>query len=470
MLKDIRRNPILLTDCYNLSHQDLKVSTDWEVSHFYNRSECMYLYGFNEIVRSILEIQITREMVNEAEQHAVSMNLTFPRDLWMRVVNECNGYAPLLVEALPEGTWCPRGTPFAQIKNTVEGFGELVTWWEGCFMMAYFPSACATEAFAMRRYLVERQEQFGYDASFLNKFHSFGYRGHTSLESAYWAGTAWNLALFGTDDFHTKQHTLAAQIGSIAALAHKVTQQFDKELDCFKRAIDKAKESKMFVVALVIDTYDAYRVINEYLVTLAGYANSKGVHIVLRPDSGDTWKQAVDIYRICSRLNIKNVSVIIGESMSFENAKKCDEYLLQNGVPLNFVFYGIGAGFYKHIERDTLGWAMKTAYSNGKPRMKFSMEPIKRSIPGEVKLIKKGKDMFVVPKESEPEFPNLFTVIYYHDNLDLSKLIIDVPHMIASKWIETQTRALKQDISQKAIYISSEISELIAQFETTYKG
>lgn len=157
MLKDIRKNPIMLTDCYNLSHENLKCNTDFEVSHMYNRAEGMIMYGLKEIALGILDIKITEEMVDEAAENAERLNLTFPRELWMRVVNECRGYMPIEIQCVPEGTWCPTGTPFAQIRNTVEGFGEMVTWFEGVFMMAYFPSSCATRAFEMRKYLEEKE-------------------------------------------------------------------------------------------------------------------------------------------------------------------------------------------------------------------------------------------------------------------------------------------------------------------------
>ena len=37
-IKHQRNNPLLLTDAYNLSHQGMKINTDWEVSHIYNRT------------------------------------------------------------------------------------------------------------------------------------------------------------------------------------------------------------------------------------------------------------------------------------------------------------------------------------------------------------------------------------------------------------------------------------------------
>jgi len=470
MLKDIRKNPILLTDSYNLSHQRLKVNTDWEVSHMYNRAKPMIFFGFLENINSFLSTKITHDMIDEAEEGARRQGLIFPRELWERVVDECNGYIPIRIQTVPEGTWCPTGTPFAQIRNTVEGFGEMVTWFEAMFMHSYFPSACATQAFRMRKYLEQKKRQYGYGDSFMLRLHSFGFRGHKSLEDAYWAGSAWNLFLHGTDDFHTTVHTpKEANIVSISALAHKVTQQFDDELEGFKHAIKATADVGEKIVALVIDTYDAYRVINEYLIPLAKYAEELGVHIVIRPDSGDTWDQVVAAYRIISRhyLPIKNVSAIIGENMDFENVKKADAYFEQHGVPLNFVSYGVGGGFYNYITRETQGWAMKTAFSNGKPRMKFSENPIKRSIPGIVGLYRNEYGDLVVGAEEEVELENnLYETIYWHH--DTFKAPVMVPYCDLH-WLEVRSRALSQNTEQSTIYLSQKIRDMIGDFQKLYR-
>lgn len=472
MLKDLRSNPILLTDAYNLSHQRLKVNTDWEISHMYNRAKPMILFGLLENINNLLSTKITADMVAEAALLAKKMGLIFPTDLWMRVVNECNGYIPIEIQTLPEGTWCPVGTPFAQIRNTVKGFGEMVTWFEAPLMHSFFASTAATQAFRMRKYLEQKKRQYGYDDSFMLRFHSFGFRGHKSLEDAYWAGTAWNLFLHGTDDFHTAQHTPLAKIGSIAALAHKVTQQFDDEYEGFKHAIKATADVGEKIVALVIDTYDAYRVINEYLYPLAQYAERLGVHIVVRPDSGDTWEQVVRAYRVVERGKLTNVSAIIGENMDFENAKKADAFFEQHNVPLNFVSYGIGGGFYNYITRDTVGWAMKTAYSNGKDRMKFSENPIKRSIPGAVGIVYNEYGDMVVDKEDnlqngKVDFDNMYNTVYYHN----SKL--DAPMIkkyTDSHWKSVQERALDADTEQSTVYLTEDIRNEIQQFQRIYRS
>jgi nicotinamide phosphoribosyltransferase len=149
------------------------------------------MYGLNEIVSNIFSIKITMDIVDEAEGYAKAMGLKFTRVIWERVVNECKGFLQLEIQCVPDGTWCPKGTPFAQVRNTVEGFGEMVTWLEAPLLQAAFATACATRAMEMRSYLDEKMAQYSFDSSFLWHFHSFGLRGHRSMEDAYWAGTAW---------------------------------------------------------------------------------------------------------------------------------------------------------------------------------------------------------------------------------------------------------------------------------------
>lgn len=472
MLPDIRGNPLCLTDGYNLSHSKLKINTDYEVSHIYNRKSGMILYGFHELVTDFLSsIKITKEHIAEAEEHAKQYGVAFPSDIFQRVVEECDGKIPLKVETLPEGTYCPAGTPFAQISNTVKGFGELVTWWEAIFLHAHFPATCATEALKMRRYLEDTMRAHAYPETFLLRFHSFGFRGHRSLEDAYWAGSAWALFLKGSDDFHITRHHPESHITSIPALAHKVVQQFDDEFSCFMHAIDMAVENGYPFISLVIDTYDTHNVISNWVLPLAQYAKKGNVHLVFRPDSGDVLKQTVDIHDVVKENSLDNVSVIVGEGMSLEAAKEADIFFLQNNVPLTFVNYGIGAGFYKKIERDTLGWAMKTAFSNGKPRMKFSEDALKRSTPGIIGIYRHSNDnMLTVECKDELDKANL------HNEMEVIYEYISETKQVSVKKPEPSDvvaeRALRNvSVQQQQLYIrnSSNIKNLIKDFKNIYK-
>ena len=447
ILEDI--NPILLTDVYNLCHQDFKINTDWEVSHIYNRNSPMILYGLNKTIEYVFDtMQVTYDHVREAELYASEMDVWFPSDLFYSIVDDFNGYMPVNIQAIPDGNWVPRGTPFCQIRNTVKGFGECVTWWEAMLMHAWFPSACATQAFYMRRYLDSKKLP-------ANRFHSFGFRGHRSLEDAYWAGTAWNLFLPGTDDFHTKKYTTNAAISSIPALAHKVVEQFDSELQCYLRAIDQTATHGKKYVSIVIDTFDTDNFIDKYAERIVGYAAAKGIKPVFRPDSGNTLEQTISIWCKCHEWN---PIFIIGNEMNFEKAKEYDKFLEAHNIPLQNMNYGIGGGFYNDLTRDTLGWAMKTAYSNGKNRMKFSAN--KQSIPGKVQVVKdRYGQICVYPEDMNIEgyLPMYMNVYYYNKDPSAHYCNMDT-------WSTIQSRALEyinMGELQNEIILSNQIKDEI---------
>lgn len=456
------RNPLVLTDVYNLGHQGMKIDTRWEVSHIYNRKAGQILFGFHDATTNFLKsIKISQEMIDEAEAVAEGFGVVFPSSLFRDVIDKCDGRVPLQIETLPDGTFCPAGTPFAQISNTVEGFGELVTWWEGIFLHSHFSTSCATEAWHMRRYLEHTRNKFHYPETFLKRFHSFSFRSHRSLEDAFQAGSAWALFLTGSDDFHIGLHRPDVGLSSIPALAHKVVSQFDDEDDSFKRAIDYAAESHSNIVALVIDTYDAYKVINHKIPMLSEYAAQRGVDIIARPDSGNTWKQVVDIYDVVKENDLQNVKAIIGEGMSLSEAKKADHFFQINNVPLDFVSYGIGSGFYKHLDRDTLGWACKTAFSNGGPRMKFSENPMKRSIPGRVGLIMKDGEMWVGNEAEVADSENLYRISYHHDSKQ--------ENMPSQTWRQIRSRGLSANFSQIFIKSTPTIKSMVRHFRQKYR-
>lgn len=471
-LDDLYKNSAVLTDDYNLGHWLMKCNVDWETSHIYNRNRSMILFGFWENVIHTLDTKITDKMIVDANRYAVEMDMPFPRKLFERAVDELNGRIPLCVQALREGTFVPKGTPFAQISNTVEGFGELVSWWEGMFVHSFFPSGCATMAFEMRRYLENNKYR-------LTKIHSFGFRGYQSLEAAYWGGMAWCLFLPGTDDFHLKQHLpTSIKISSINAMAHKVVQQFDSEVDSYKYAISaiadrKGKEWRM--LSMVIDTYDAWQFIEKYMPKVISFALDNKVHLVLRPDSGNTLEQGIAILKYKSSNRIERLSCIIGDDMDFERVKYFDTELLKAGLNPNDMTYGIGSGYYNHIDRNLLGFSMKTAFSNKKPRMKFSASG-KTSLPGQVRLAYDEKRrMKVYPynlskqNDDESTTPNLYETVYFFDPLGPGNTpVIKHPHY-EETWNRAQTVLHEIDnYTHEKIVVSDEILKIMKDIKQDY--
>lgn len=452
MLKEIYDNPILLTDFYNLNHFFLKKNLDYEVSHIYNRSRSMILYGFNERARQIFDVKIEVDMVMEAEDLSKKMGLkNFPTEMWMRISEKFKGHLPIRVQALPDGMWIPKGTPFAQIQNTEEGFGELVTWFEATLLHIAFASGCATRSFEIKKYLDLKNLP-------THRVHSFGFRGHNSTENAYYGGTAWNLFLTGTDDFHTAKHTIPEKISSIPATAHKTIQQFDNEYEAYTHSIEQTSSHGESMLSLVIDTYDPERFIKDYSVKLATLAKQKGVKLIFRPDSGDVFEQSVRLYHLMNQNDlVENTGIIIGEGITLDKIKKYDHLFELQKIPLGYVNFGMGAGFFKDIDRDWTGLAMKTCFSNGKPRMKFSATPIKRSIPDVVNIVREDGNLVV-----DYTRDGLYEDVYYFDERSSR------PKTWVQSWSEIQQIALKQTGHQQEIIYSPLVNQKIKEFEDEY--
>lgn len=438
-------NPILLTDAYNLSHHILKKNVDWEISHVYNRHRSMILNGFSEAVCKILNTKIEVDMVDEAEEYATKMGMPFPSDMWYELVNHLKGRIPLHVQALPDGSYVPKGTPFARITNTEEGFGELVSWYEPLYLHTAFDSGCATRAYEMLQYLKDNDLP-------LHRLHSFGFRGHNSYENAVKAGKAWRLCLPGTDDFHTQEHT-DGKGQSILATAHKTIQQFDEEMEAYCYSIDETNRAGFNIVAIVIDTYDPIRFIKYYSKRVAEYAKHKNVTVVFRPDSGDVKAQAFALYTLMHAHGLlKDTSCIIGEGMTLVKVKEYDKYFKDLGCDLNWFSYGIGAGYYKDIDRDYLGFAMKTSYSNGANRMKFSADRIKESLPGDINLFREA-NLIVAGYGHRSE--SLYVDIYNYDARSWK------PYSKIFKWEEIKDNLQNQitDTNQEEIIIDTDIRQ-----------
>ena len=140
-------NPLKLTDTYSGGHEEMKENVDEEIAYIYNRNKPMILFGFNRLINEVFGTPITRKDVDEAEKDMVNkVGVWFNRETFDRVVDEFNGYMPLSVKALPDGSYVPRGTPFAEVSNTVRGFGGLVTYWESRLLKAWWDCCAATEA------------------------------------------------------------------------------------------------------------------------------------------------------------------------------------------------------------------------------------------------------------------------------------------------------------------------------------
>jgi nicotinamide phosphoribosyltransferase len=138
----------------------------------------------------------------------------FPEQLWRRVVDENDGYLPLLVEAMPEGSVVYPGEPVLRVRATKPGFGPLVPWFESTLLQVWAPSERLTAARHFLKYyydLIRRIEPdtvSDEECMFFARLsiHDFGDRAAmTSMESELVAKVH-NYVFFGTDTFRAAYH------------------------------------------------------------------------------------------------------------------------------------------------------------------------------------------------------------------------------------------------------------------------
>ncbi len=91
-------------------------------------------YGMRYLINTYLNRQWTKEDVHKAELFYSTHNagfkaFPFPTDLMLKFVEENNGYFPIKVQALPEGTCAHIHVPVYQITAQHE-YSRLVTFFE----------------------------------------------------------------------------------------------------------------------------------------------------------------------------------------------------------------------------------------------------------------------------------------------------------------------------------------------------
>lgn len=205
------------------------------------------------------------------------------------------GYLPLEIKSLPEGSFVEMKTPTLTITNTLPEFFWLVNYLETLFSAELWPVAtAATIAFNYRcigEYWAgktcDNADHIGW------QFHDFSARGDMGMWANTLVGMGHLFSFTGTDSVAAlRRLQMQYEIdcldgGSVPATEHSVMCMGEKvsEMDTFYRLITETYPSG--IVSIVSDTWDYWKVINEYLVQLKGVIESRDGKVVIRPDSGD---------------------------------------------------------------------------------------------------------------------------------------------------------------------------------------
>ncbi|RUS22413.1 Quinolinate phosphoribosyl transferase [Endogone sp. FLAS-F59071] len=422
---------LLLTDSYKATHAFLYPDTEKMVAYGEFRAGYdgdktdtrLVFYGIRYIIENYVAKQWTVEDVELADKFFASHNAGFepfpyPKDLFLKFIEENDGYFPVKIEALPEGTACHVHTPVYQI--TAEGdYSGLVTFLETLLTMVWYPSTVATKSRRARDIIeaayAETVDDEGY-WSLESRLHDFGFRGCTTVEQSIVGGTAHLLNFTGTDTMSAAfyaQFTLnngKSVATSIPATEHSVMTSWRTEREAIKRMIDRFG---IGVFACVMDSYDYANALDKILPSIYAEKIDKGGFMVLRPDSGDQVETV-----------IRGAGVIQGDGIDMTSLRAILAAVKEAGYSAQCVAFGMGGGLLQKLNRDTMSFATKLSsivYKGGAKRQLMKTPKTdggKFSLPGEfaVRLNEQGIPIVHVKSstadESDPT--NLLRLIYDH--------------------------------------------------------
>lgn len=307
------------------------------------------------------------------------------------------GYLPIKIKAIPEGESVSIRTPMFVIYNTRPEFFWLTNYFETLLSMTvWLPCTSATIAKEYRRILDAYAQETSSNPSFVDwQGHDFSMRGMAGMEAAMMSAAGHLLSFTGSDtipavDFLEQYYQANSDeeivAGSIAATEHSVMSMGSNEgeFKTFHRLITETYPTGM--LSIVSDTWNLWKVLDDYLPTLKNSILQRDGKIVIRPDSGDP----ADI--ICGKANSTHpsermgvieslwntfgghvnskgfkeldphIGAIYGDSITLERAEEICRRLKKKGFASTNIVFGIGSYTYQYNTRDTFGFAMKATY------------------------------------------------------------------------------------------------------------
>uniref|UniRef100_A0A6B2L2A5 Nicotinamide phosphoribosyltransferase n=1 Tax=Arcella intermedia TaxID=1963864 RepID=A0A6B2L2A5_9EUKA len=442
-------------------------------------------YGIRYIIENYLSKPWTVQDVENAEKFysthgAGNTPYPYPRDLFLKFVKENNGWFPVKIQALPEGTVCNVRVPVYQITAKKE-YAKLVTFLETVLTHLWYPSTVATLSRRTKDIITD-----GYTATvdedmwwtLDGRLHDFGFRGCTSVEQSVIGGSAHLLNWAGSDTMSAAYYAQFYLNGgrpvcqSIPATEHSVMTAWETEAKAIKNMIQRfGGENKVF--ACVMDSYDYEKALNETLPIIYKETEGKWGLMVLRPDSGDPVESVLMALRAGEKVGgvavnkkgfkvLKGFAVIQGDGINYTSLRRIVDAVVKEGYSLCSVAFGMGAGLLQKLNRDTMSFATKLShieYADGKKRDIMKMPKTDRtkiSHPGILKVKKVNDVPTVFPSTEDDADPeNLLRVVWDNgpvkdlkwDDFDTLKARVNKEWSLVPKLADPVSKELKDKIA-----------------------
>jgi nicotinamide phosphoribosyltransferase len=434
-------NIILATDSYKMfQYLQYPRDTQYVYSYFESRGgewqESLF-FGLQYLLKEYLCGKVvSKDKIDEAEnfvqQHFGEHNGSkFNRRGWEYILNNFDGYLPLSIKAVPEGTVVPVRNVLMTVQNTVPECYWLTNYVETLLSQVWYPCTVATQSFQMRHLLAKYLRETADSLEGLDfMLHDFGFRGVSSFETSGIGDAAHLAAGFkGTDTisgilFAQKYYQEPMAAFSVPASEHSTITSWGREHeeDAYQNML---KQFPVGIVSVVSDSYnifDACR--NIWGSSLRDMVMQRDGMLVVRPDSGDPVQVLLngnenvfdilsDAFGYCVNEKgfkvLNKVRVLQGDGINFETLGNILFALKQKGYSAENIVFGSGGALLQKLNRDTLKFAYKCSQVvvGDEPRDVYK-DPItdqgKQSKRGKLALVcKDGKYSTVKAADTAPE-------------------------------------------------------------------
>ncbi|AMD17328.1 nicotinate phosphoribosyltransferase [Methanobrevibacter sp. YE315] len=457
----IENNICLLTDSYKVTHHYFyPKGTEKIYSYLESRVGAEFnktiFYGLQYIIKKYLEGPVlSQEKIDEADE-LISAHIgegIFNRKGWQYILDEHDGYLPIEIKAVAEGTPVGVGNVLMTVENTDKKSFWLVNYLESLLLQVWYPSTVATLSAEVRKLANFYLEVTGSAKDNLDfMLHDFGYRGATSTESSMLSGSAHLLSFSGTDtipaltipeNYYNDSNLYGF---SVQATEHSVMTSLgpEGEIDQILNVIDKAKNG---ILSMVIDSYN-YR----NFLTEAGSPDSRlnraindflaieGNKVVFRPDSGEPVSTTIDCLNILEKgfgsyLTDKgykvfdsNIGLLWGDGLNYQKIRDILFAMKSNGWAAQNIIFGMGGGLHTAVNRDTQRNAFKCSAQlrDGEwfDIFKNPLDSSKKSKTGRFKLVCENNSFRTVPIDSEGD--DLLRTVFKNGELVVEDKFSDV--------------------------------------------
>ncbi len=452
-------NLILLADAYKYSHHKLYWPGTTKVfSYLESRGgyfDATVFYGLQYFIKKYLVgkafTQDDLDIAAEFMPKVFGRDDVFNKSKFQYILDKHNGYLPLRIKAVPEGTEVPVSNALLTIENTDPECYWLTNFIETLLMQIWYPSTVATISREVKKLVNKYYKESateGTEAGIDFVLNDFGFRGVSSVESAGLGGSAHLINFNGSDTIAAsvlvKNYYATEKVYgvSVPATEHSIVTLLGEkgEKEIFEHVLDTFPTG---IVACVSDSYNIFRACKEYWgKDLKAKILSRDGVLVIRPDSGDPEMTLLAIFDILFdkfgfTTNSKGykvlpaqVRVLQGDGVNYESIKSIYERLKEAKISAENLLFGMGGALLQKLDRDTQKYALKCSYAeiDGKdvivqksPTEMNAMgeitESFKKSKGGRLKLIKIDGRYETVQEHEYPELKNQLVTVFENGKL-----------------------------------------------------